>query len=302
MSRSDDLVEALTSLGVEIRRVYGDEINAKCPVHFSVKGRHSSRFSWYMNYDTGLWHCFTCGARGNLSMLVSDLAGDPSVLWGVQKHLITSGLRRLTSDEQEVAEAHAPIDWGEYSKFSPLPSSVVTKRELDPGVANRYGIKWDKDKKAVVIPIVSPIGELWGWQLKKTGWVRNHPVGVHKGDTLFGIERAYTPSCILLESPLDVARFHSVYDASEYSAVASFGANVSATQIRVLADRFDRIVVALDNDKAGKMETKRLSTSLPSFRRGIKYWKYAEDSPKDLGEMSELQIIKGLSQVTSLYV
>ena len=300
-NRSSDLVEVLSGLGVEINKIQSDEINGRCPVHHRIKGRESTRYSWYLNCDTGLWFCFSCGGRGNLSMLISELTNDPSALWSIQSHLITSGLHRLTESEQEVRQTYTPIDWGQYSKFRPLPIRMRELRRLDEEVTARYGIRWDTTNKSVVIPIVSPVGELWGWQLKKTGWVRNHPEGVHKGDTLFGIERAHAETALLLESPLDVVRFHSVYGKPDISAVASFGANVSEQQIRLLTDRFDGLIIALDNDPTGRMETKRLRDRLPSFRNGTKYWRYETDD-KDLGAMSDHTILHGIRQVTAVYV
>lgn len=302
MTRTDALVEVLQGLGVDIKRVSQDEVNGRCPVHYLYKGRMSSRFSWYINADTGLWLCFTCGARGNLSMLVSLMTDSPSALWEVQKHLIVSGLHNLSADEEQIESSHTPINWSDFSKFDRLPSYVLDRRSIDSNTAYKMGIRWDTHNRAVVIPIVSPLGELWGWQLKKTDWVRNHPIGVHKGSTLFGIERAVSSTGILLESPLDVVRFHSVYEGPEFSAVASFGANVSAEQISLMSARFDRLIVALDNDKAGKLETKRLRKRLPSFRKGIKFWSYPSTDVKDLGDMTDFQIIHGLSQVTSIYV
>lgn len=301
MAHIDDLGEVLSGLGVEVKRIYNDEINGRCPVHVLYKGRESSRFSWYLNSDTGLWYCFSCGARGNLSMLVSQLTDDPSALWDIQSHLIHSGIRRLTAVEEEVKEQHAPVDWVRYAQFAPLPTTVLELRNLDEEIARRYGIRWDKRNKATVIPIVSILGELWGWQLKKHGWVRNQPEGVHKGDTLFGIERSHNPIGLILESPLDVVRFHSVYAGDEISAVASFGANISTRQVRIMADRFDGLIIALDNDKAGEFETVRLSKSLPSFRKGVKYWKY-EPRVKDIGDMNDAQIMIGLDRVSSLFV
>jgi len=302
MSHSDDLTEVLTGLGIEIKRIQSDEINGRCPVHHLTKGRESSRYSWYMNSETGLWYCFSCGARGNLSMLVSQLTTDPSALWQIQSHLIHSGLRRLTEVEQEVTVHREPVDWVHYAKFSPAPDGLLKLRKLDKEVATRYGIRWDSDNKATVIPIVSPLGELWGWQLKKHGWVRNQPEGVHKGMTLFGIERSHSPIGLLLESPLDVVRFHSVYSGDDISAVASFGANVSEHQANLLADRFDGLILAFDNDHAGALETSRLSRSLPSFRKRVKYWRYIDSDIKDLGDMSDFQIMNGLENVSVIRV
>jgi hypothetical protein len=290
-----DLAGVLTSLGVEVKRQSNDEINARCPVHHKVKGRESGGYTWYMNAETGLWLCYTCGARGNLSMLLSEMTDDPAALWDVQNFVITQGLRRLEKEEA-VYDDHVEVDWNTYSQFAPLPSRMLELRNLDADVAKRYGVRWDKEKKAIIVPILSPLGELRGWQAKKSGWVRNLPEGVQKHTTLFGIERAHAPTAILVESPLDVVRFHSVYEGLDYSCVSSFGANISKEQGRLLA-KFDIVVLALDNDEAGRAETKRIvKQDLIDTRR--RYWQYSDKDPKDIGEMTDAQIIKGLRNVS----
>jgi len=301
MTAQNDLASVLEELGVDVYKIHGDEINGRCPVHHKVKGRDSSRNSWYINVDSGLWHCFTCGARGNLSQLLSELTADPASLWKVQSHLITTGLRRLNPEEAKYdANVRPDVDWVSYAKFAPLPESIIDLRSFDPDVAHRFGVRWDPEERCTIVPIVSPLGELRGWQAKKTGWVRNRPEGVNKSTTLFGIERAFGSIGLLVESPLDVVRFHSVYDDMHVNCVSSFGANVSADQIRLLANRFDQLVVAMDNDHAGEMETKRLSKVLPTFRKGVRWWNYAPDDPKDIGEMTDAQVLRGLANVSAV--
>lgn len=303
MTAQSDLASVLEDLGVDIHRVHGDEINGRCPVHYKTKGRESTRNSWYLNVDSGLWHCFTCGARGNLSQLLSELTDDPGSLWKVQSHLITSGLRRLNPEEAEYDRYVQPeVDWVSYARFAPLPESIIDIRHFDPDVAQRFGVRWDTEEKCTIVPIVSPLGELRGWQAKKTGWVRNRPEGVNKSTTLFGIERAFGDIGLLVESPLDVVRFHSVYDDMNVCCVSSFGANVSDAQIDILSRRFRKVIIAMDNDQAGRAESRRLSTVLPSFREGVRWWNYAPEDPKDIGEMTDGQILRGLANVSAVRV
>lgn len=291
-----DLAGVLADIGVDVKRQSGDEINARCPVHHKVKGRESGGYTWYMNADTGLWLCYTCGARGNLSMLLSEMTDDPAALWNVQNIVITQGLRRLEKDEA-VYDKHEDIDWKTFSKFAPLPERILQVRNLDGDVAKKYGVRWDKEKKAIIVPILSPLGELRGWQAKKSGWVRNLPEGVNKGTTLFGIERAHAPIAVLVESPLDVVRFHGVYDGLDYSCVAGFGANISKEQGRLLS-KFDKVVLALDNDEAGRAETRRIDKQ-QLIKTRVRYWQYDEKDPKDIGEMTDGQIIRGLRRIKS---
>ena len=299
MSRADDLVEVLEDLGVEVNKLTGDEVQCRCPVHHKFKGRESARYTFYLNTDSYLFHCFTCGARGSLYQLINELTDDPNQLWRIQSGMIQKGVSRL-EPEEDVYEAPVNLDWLKYAEFDRLPQSVINFRNVDPDVALRHGVRWDSDIKAVLTPIVSPLGELRGYQQKKTGWVNNFPQGVHKKDTLFGIERAVNPIGILLESPLDVVRFHSVYGGREFSAVSSFGANVSSDQARLLERTFDTVVLALDNDIAGYKETKRVSKYI-SPRKGLRYWIYDKDDPKDLGDMTDGQIMDGMRRISSVY-
>jgi len=187
-----------------------------------------------------------------------------------------------------------------YAQFAPLKESILKLRNLDPAVAQRFGIRWDTENKAMTLPIVTPLGELRGWQCKKTGNVWSYPTGVKTHDTFFGIERAFASTALIVESPSDVARFHSVYDGIDINCLGAFGANLGDEQLRLLSRRFDKVIIALDNDDAGRYHTKRLAAQLPSLREGTWFWVYEDDAPKDIGEMSNEQILDGLQQVSTI--
>lgn len=305
--KSDDIIEVLEDMGVDVHKLTGDEVNARCPVHSQYKGRESTRNSWYMNVDTGLWHCFTCGARGNLPYLVAQLTGDAQHVDTVQRYLASKGIERLRTEDYADDQLEPDADWAMYVSFEQLPPAVILRRDITAEVGKRFGIKWNPVDRTSVLPVISPTGVLLGWQEKKRDYVKNVPPGMKKGSTLFGIERASAPTAIVLESPFDVARFHTAYSGDEYSAVASFGADMSAKQIDLLADKFDRIVLALDNDHEGIRETNRLvgrgsrkhtaSRQLPTFRKGIRFWNYEGLDAKDMGDMSDSEIIDGLSRL-----
>ena len=75
---STNLAQVLESLGVEVKRVGDKEITGKCPVHIRTVGKPDNSPSWSMNATTGLWICFSCGARGSLSSLLYELSGGDS--------------------------------------------------------------------------------------------------------------------------------------------------------------------------------------------------------------------------------
>jgi DNA primase len=281
-----DLAGVLMELGVDVRRSNGREVSGCCPVHEKRTGRADGSPSWSMNAETGLWICHSCGAKGTLASLVSELTGNPDSVAAVNQLLIETGINRLTAPER--VEYKPEVDWVSYSRYEHPPLSEIVKRNLDPDVALAHGVKWNVIKKAWVIPIVSPLGELMGWQEKGYNYFNNEPTGVKKSATLFGIERFQSRTAVLVESPLDVVRFASSFGGMQ--ALASFGAHVSKEQMTLLSTVADRVIIALDHDKAGTESAKTLFKTLPRFRDGIYWIDYSQTDAKDIGDMTDTEV------------
>lgn len=285
---STDVASVLSDLGVEIKKVGEREITGKCPVHIRTTGHHDNNPSWSMNASTGLWICFSCGARGTLPMLISELAGEDVDTLSVQKMLVNTSMNRLLQPKEDTEEV---LDVSDFYSFSRVSDKRCYKRALDPDLVWLYGIRWNSETKAWSIPIIGANGLLQGWQEKKAGYVRNYPIGVQKSHTLFGIERYCSKTAVLVESPLDVIRFASVF--SKPQALATFGAYVSDRQLSLLTHVADRVIIALDNDKAGIEASQRLYKKMPRPRRGIGWWNYDGTDAKDIGDMSDDEIERG---------
>jgi 5S rRNA maturation endonuclease (ribonuclease M5) len=293
---STDLLAVLLDLGVAVKRAGDREITGKCPVHRRVTGHEDSNPSWSMNAESGLWLCFSCGARGTLSMLINELSNGSVDTFGVQKMLVTHGLNRLLSPKQQ--EIEHQFDPTQFFSFSRVSDKKCYMRGLDPDIVFSYGVRWNSQNKSWAIPIFDTTGILRGWQEKKVGHVRNYPIGVEKSTTLFGIERFRSKTAILVESPLDVIRFAGVFDKPQ--ALASFGAQVSTQQLRLLTAIADSIIIAMDNDKAGKEASKRIMKNLGTPRRGTRWWNYSSTDAKDIGDMTDDEIEQGLKTATVL--
>ena len=289
-----DLSDILKTAGVDVLRVSGNEITGRCPVHERVTGHVDHSPSWSINSSTGLWLCFSCGARGTLSMLLSELSGEEGV--SAQQFLINAGMQRLTNTSIATYQTPQKLDTEAFFNFDRVADSHCFAKHLDPDLVYRYGVRWNPSNKSWCIPIISNMGNLMGWQEKRPGWVRNFPVGIEKSKTLFGVERFRSKTSVLVESPLDVVRFAMVF--SKPQAVASFGAQVSKSQMDLLLHMSDTIVIAMDNDEAGIESSKRLYKHLGTPRKGIKWWNYSTTSAKDIGDMTDDEIEAGLLTAT----
>lgn len=293
-SISTDIAGVLSDLGVDIKKIGDQEITGRCPVHLRVTGREDRNPSWSINASSGLWICFSCGARGTLSMLVDELSNGEIDSVGVQRLLIDHGMNRLLSDNKQSDDTF--FDTSEFFTFTRVPYKKCISKNLDEDILSTYGVRWNTTKKAWAIPIFHTTGLLLGWQEKKVGYVRNYPVGIKKGSTLFGAERFRSKTAVLVESPLDVIRFAGVFSVPQ--ALASFGAHVSTQQLRLLINLADRVVIAMDNDSAGIEASKNIYGRITTPRKGLYWWNYGKSDAKDIGEMTDEQIERGLNTAT----
>ena len=289
------LVDVLTSIGVEITNVGEREIGGRCPVHITRTGKADGSPSWSMNAATGAWICFSCGARGSLMGLVQDLSGSDQPAYDYYAAIANMGLERLT---MPTVVHRQEADIVQYSKFADIPQDALQAKSLTEDACRMHAVRWDTKNECWVLPLFTRERELLGWQSKKSGWVRNYPVGVKKSETLFGIERFKGGTALLPESPVDVVRLTRIH--SEVQGLASFGAAISNTQINLLEQYADRLIVAMDNDEAGISAAKKLFDTLPRFRKGVLWLNYDGTDAKDIGDMTDDKIVESISSASAI--
>jgi DNA primase len=136
-----------------------------------------------------------------------------------------------------------------------------------------------------------------GYQYKSGPVVLNEPKRMRKRGALFGVHAMEGSRMILVESPLDCLR---LWSEGVRGAVSSFGAHVSDEQVRIITERAEAVVIALDNDPAGQRESlrlaRRLGKQIPAF---LFDYSKAEALPgkkgKDPGELTRASLYRGLA-------
>jgi len=292
MTGTTDLSDLLTAIGIDVVKA-GQEIKARCPVHVKRTGKEDNNPSFYINAESGLWLCYSCGAKGNLPHLISEMTGmhseDPEIALMIMNH----GVNQLETVKWEKVPT---IDNSMYFHYTDVPAKYLRSRNITPQAAREYGVRWNEDNGSWIIPIISPEGELLGWQEKATSFVKNHPKGIKMRHTLFGIERLSSKTVVLVESPLDVIRFASSFDGMQ--CLASFGASITQEQLRLLFGVADKVIVALDNDKAGINSAKQIFKSMPLIKQGIHWLHYKHTSAKDIGDMTDEEVEVAISNAS----
>lgn len=248
-----DIEGVLADLGIDILRVTGDELVAKCPQHFNRTGKEDSRPSWSINSASLAHHCFSCGYSGGLSSLYRDMTGGvpEDLTWEIAKSSVISKVIERTVVEEP--KGPAVNEWM-LTHFADMPDKLLRIRQLTRTSIDAFQVRWDAERRMWVIPVRSPKGDLWGYQFRQKGKVLNHPPGMTKGRTLFGLHLLSEDRAMVVESPLDVIRLHGL----GIPAVATFGASISDEQLTLLSRNLRIIVAAMDNDPAGSAANRRL--------------------------------------------
>lgn len=293
-----DVVKCLDELGVQILRVVDDEAHGHCPAHIRRTGKQDRHPSWSVNTETGVHNCFSCGFRGPFTTIVEEVLGcshPKAVEWIKVRGSIdrTERLLREGRGGRYINElmAEPEVTEADLALYVPVPTWAARARHLDPESCDYYGVLWDEDKDRWIVPIRDPEdGSLLGWQEKgeRNRFFRNQPAEVKKSTTLFGLQQFAGDTAILVESPLDVVRLHSV---GVNGALASFGVHISEAQLTLLVEHADRVIVALDNDRDGITECDELKRR---FRRrahvNLQYLDYSRTDAKDPGDMTDAEI------------
>lgn len=286
-----DIVDILHDAGVKQIKEGEKEISALCPMHRERVGKEDSHASWSINRHTFVHHCFSCGYSGTLVGLLIDLQGYAPE--DIEAEIAKSSFIRTMEKverKQEEPEERPPTEWELSNILTDVPDRMLALRRLHRDAVDVYGIRWDRDRKSWVLPIHHADGSLMGAQYRQKGVVLNVPKGMAKAETLFGFQQMamLSPTWVaLVESPLDAVRLYGL----GIPAVASFGAWVSARQVELLCRNFNRIMLAMDNDKVGRQATEFLEVQLKLQHKPHAVFRYqgltTEDGvpAKDIGDV-----------------
>lgn len=282
-----DVLAALDELGIQAVKLKDGEAWAYCPGHPENLGRQESKpDKWSVNLTSGQHSCFSCGFEGSFVFLVQEVLNvsrEDAAQWVRSR----GGIERVRRYLQAPAdrEQHVPRrEWNEsrLALFGAPPEPERSRRGLSEGAVNHYGVLWDRESEHWILPVRDPdTFDLWGYQEKGNAYFDNKPARIPKGQTLFGIDVFEGPIAVLLESPLDCLR---LYTAGIMGGVASYGAKVTEAQMDLLFDRASVIIIALDNDDAGREQARKLRMKYLRSGKSIKFLNYSGIEGKDIGE------------------
>jgi 5S rRNA maturation endonuclease (ribonuclease M5) len=164
---------------------------------------------------------------------------------------------------------------------SPKAMRYYAGRYIIEDSVKKFSLGYSEKQDMVTIPVHSPDGMTIGFVGRSVeGKEFKNTPGLPKSKILFNLHRVKTSSIIyVVESSFDAIRLDQV----GFPAVATLGANVSASQMKLLEKYFNNVVLVADNDEAGKIMKDKLVEKLGSLVSVINI----DKKYKDIGDMDD---------------
>lgn len=275
-----------------------------CPIH---RGRREDSFRAHVGKNA--FHCFSCQAGGNVLDFVAAM----------EKCTIRQAALRLQrwfsigAPEPAAARlAGRSVQKGELIRKEAcnpaLPFALrgvdpahpyLVERGIDGATAVEFGVGFYPGPGLLSGRIVIPIANARGQRVAYAGRALDGslpkyklPAGFRKAWELFNLHRAAATGSnrvIVVEGYFDCLRVHR---AGLPWVVALMGCSLSATQESALLPRFDRLVLLLDGDAAGRAASQALAARL-SGRCAVEVVPVPDGSQPDQLTLTALQRLLG---------
>lgn len=264
-----DVIQKLESLGVNVVKSNSREILCYCPFHGD---KTASNF--FVNKITGLWKCFACGEKGNITQLINKLGGE-KLKPVYNRTFFHSEISSTLYDKLKIANHK---------------DSYFVERGINRSAIKFWGVK--ATGSGYIYPIKNKNSRIVGFAQRS--FISGAPTytnstGLDRNKLLFG-EFDFVEQdgyAIIVEGIADCIKMHSI---GFRNTVATFGTNVSKGQVSRILKLSRNIRVLFDNDDAGKTATLDLcdvipdNVSIPRYEMDHRKMTYVDYISKDPGD------------------
>ena len=286
---AEQIKRVLNGVGIEIEAEYGTDFIIFCPYH-----NNNRTPAGEISKDYGTFFCFSCQTTKPLTdfvMFVSNRTYFESIRFIKNKE-------QETNIEDLVNKAlYAKPEFVQYDELlikrlnnqaleSPRAIRYFEGRKITKESMVKFGLGYSDKQDMVTVPVHSPDGMCLGFVARTIeGKEFKNTPGLPKSKVLFNLHRIKSSKVVyVVESSFDAIRLDQV----GFPAVATLGANVSASQIKLLEKYFNSIILIADNDEAGTIMRDRLYEKLGSLLTTQKI----DTKYKDIGDMDDDAIRK----------
>jgi len=285
----EQIRRVLNGAGIDVEAEFGNELIVFCPYH-----NNNRTPAGEVSKEHGRFFCFGCQTTKSLEEFIMFMTG--------RSYFET--LRYIKSKGSEVnlesvinKTLYSPPDFVQYDEVlikrlnnqaleSPRAIRYFEGRKITKESMLKFNLGFSEKQDSVTVPMHSPDSMCIGFVARTIeGKEFKNTPGLPKSKILFNLHRVKTSNVVyIVESSFDAIRLDQV----GFPAVATLGANVSVSQIRLLEKYFNNVVLVADNDEAGKIMTEKLVEKLGHIVTVINL----DKKYKDIGDMDDDAIKK----------
>ena len=280
----EQIRRVLAGSGIDIEAEFGNDFIIYCPYH-----NNSRTPAGEVAKDSGLFFCFGCQTTKTLEEFVMFTTG--------RTYFETARYIKSKETEHNIENIvnkamYAPPEFIQYDELlikrlnnqaieSPRAMRYFEGRRITKDSVIKFNLGYSEKQDSVTIPMQSPDGMTIGFVARTIeGKEFKNTPGLPKSKVLFNLHRVKSSSVVyVVESSFDAIRLDQV----GFPAVATLGANVSASQIRLLEKYFNNVILVADNDEAGNIMKDKLIEKLGSLISVIQI----DKKYKDIGDMDD---------------
>ena len=285
----EQIRRVLNGIGVDVEAEFGNELIVYCPYHNNTRtpaGEISKEF--------GRFFCFGCQVTKGLDEFVMTISG----------RTYFEAIRYIKSKGQETdltsvinKTLYSPPDFVPYDELlikrlhnqameSPRAIRYFEGRKITKESMVKFSLGYSENQDSVIVPMHNHESLCLGFVARTVeGKEFKNTPGLPKSKILFNLNRIKASNTdYVVESSFDAIRLDQV----GFPAVATLGANVSASQIKLLEKYFNNVVLVADNDEAGAIMKDKLVEKLGHLVTVIQL----DKKYKDIGDMDDDAIRK----------
>lgn len=279
----------LNGIGVDVEAEFGNELIVYCPYH-----NNSRTPAGEISKEHGRFFCFGCQITKGLEEFVMTISG----------RTYFEAIRYIKSKGQETdltsvinKTLYSPPDFVQYDELlikrlhnqameSPRALRYFEGRKITKESMSKFSLGYSENQDSVIVPMHNHESMCLGFVARTVeGKEFKNTPGLPKSKILFNLNRIKASNTVyVVESSFDAIRLDQV----GFPAVATLGANVSVSQIRLLEKYFNNVVLIADNDEAGIIMTEKLIEKLGSMVTIVNL----DKKYKDIGDMDDESIKK----------
>ena len=259
-----------------LRRSGTDHYRGRCPIHGG-----EGRDAFHVDVQRNMFHCFACGAGGNVLDFIAALEGCSIREAGLRLQQQYGSAARVVGSRQSNGWQERKLVTKKIEGNPPLSFSLaleqghpyLVQRGLRPETVAYFGVGFCRGpglmRGRIAIPIHNENSRLiayCGRAVDSEAPRYLFPSGFHKSRTLFNYHRAAAAGgspggrrVVIVEGFFDCMRVHQ---AGLPCVVALMGATLSGEQKELILRRFSEVMLVLDGDRTGRGATGRVAAAL----------------------------------------